>query len=155
MALTLSVFDRLLDDSPESGQDSEPARSSLYTQVREALKRDLESILNTRRRFISTPLHLQYLDNSVLNYGLTDFTHENVSSLDFQRDFRKHVLDVITRLEPRLSNVEVKMLEGKDQFDRSLRFRIQGQMLLGENEREEIVFNSYLDALERNVVIEK
>ncbi len=155
MALTLSVFDRLLDDSPESGQDSEPVRSSLYMQVRDALKRDLESILNTRRRFLSTPPHLQYLENSVLNYGLTDFTHENVGSLDFQREFRKHVLDVIARLEPRLSNVEVRVMEGKDQFDRSLRFRIQGQMLLGDNEREEIVFNSYLDALERNVVIEK
>lgn len=70
-------------------------------------------------------------------------------------EFRDHVLDVLARLEPRLSGVDVRILEAHDQFDRSLRFRIQGMMILGEDEREEIVFNSYMDALERNVVIEK
>ncbi len=155
MALFLSVFDRLIDDAPEVAQEIEQSRSSLYNQVRDALKRDLEAILNSRRRFLSPPGHLQYLNNSLMNYGLTDFTNESVKSPEFQQHFHDHVVDVLTRLEPRLSNVELKMLDAKDQFDRSLRFRIQGTMILGEGEREEMVFNSYLDALERSVVIEK
>jgi type VI secretion system protein ImpF len=155
MALSLSVFDRLIDDSPEQIMESEIARTSLYFQVREALKRDLEAILNSRRRFLSTPDHLGYLDKSVLNYGLTDFTNDSVHTSEFRLMFRDHVMNVIARLEPRLSNVDVKIIDNKDPFDRSLRFRIQGVMLLGEGEQEEIIFNSFLDAIERSVVIEK
>jgi type VI secretion system protein ImpF len=155
MALMLSFFDRLIDDSPESGQDAEPTRSSLYAQVREALKRDLEVVLNSRRRFLSPPPHLTFLPESLLTFGMSDFTNENVRSADFQREFRLHVVDLIKRLEPRLTSVDVRMLETKDEFDRALRFRIQGALMLGEGEREEIIFNSYMDALERNVVVEK
>jgi type VI secretion system protein ImpF len=155
MALMLSFFDRLIDDSPDNGQDAEPTRSSLYAQVREALKRDLEVVLNARRRFLSPPPHLTHLSESLFTFGMSDFTNENVRSADFQREFRLHVLDLIKRLEPRLTSVDVRMLEGKDEFDRALRFRIQGALLLGEGEREEIIFNSYMDALERNVVVEK
>lgn len=155
MVLALSIFDRLIDDSPEQQLESETVRSSLYFQVRESLKRDLESILNSRRRFLSTPEHLNYLDKSILNYGLTDFTNDSVHTVEFRMTFRAHVLNVISRLEPRLSNVDIKIIDNKDPFDRSLRFRIQGVMLLGEGEQEEIVFNSFLDAIERSVVIEK
>jgi type VI secretion system protein ImpF len=155
MALSLSVFDRLLDDSPDLGQDMEPSRSSLYVQVRDALKRDLEVVLNSRRRFLSPPAYLQYLADSLMTYGMSDFSLENVKSMEFKNEFRLHILDIIKRLEPRLSSVDVRMLDGKDEFDRTLRFRITGSLVLGEGEREEIVFNSYLDALERNVVIEK
>jgi type VI secretion system protein ImpF len=155
VALALSIFDRLLDDSPEQNVEAEPNRSSLYFQVRESLKRDLEAVLNSRRRFLSPPEHMRYLDQSMLNYGLTDFTNDSVHNSDFHMMFRDHVLNVIFRLEPRLTNVDLKILENNDPFDRSLRFRIQGMMLLGENEQEEIIFNSYLDAIERSVVIEK
>jgi type VI secretion system protein ImpF len=155
MALMLSIFDRLIDDAPETGQDAELSRASLYSQVRDAMKRDLEVVLNARRRFLSPPAHLTYLQDSLLNFGMSDFTNENVRSADFQREFRLHVIDLIKRLEPRLVSVDVRIIEGKDEFDRALRFRIQGALMLGEGEREEIIFNSYMDALERNVVVEK
>jgi type VI secretion system protein ImpF len=59
---------------------------------------------------------------------------------------------VVRRLEPRITNFEVQLLDNTEPLDRTLRFRIVGQVLLGD-ERQEMHFDSHVDPVKAGVVI--
>jgi len=141
-----SVLDRLLEDPEE-----DPSQGLSLVALRDGLRRDLEAILNTRRRFISWPESLEQLDHSLVNFGLSDFTNSTLKSDDFQKSFIREVQEIIHHFEPRIFNFEVSVIENKDEFDRTLRFRISGMVTLGA-ERQQISFDSHVDPV-RCVVV--
>ena len=57
----LSVLDRLLDDAPEMERDRPLSATDALTVLRRAVRRDLEALLNARRRFASVPRRTQNL----------------------------------------------------------------------------------------------
>ena len=130
-----SLLDRLIDDSVDGG-----AEAPSFTRLREGLRRDLEDVLNTRRRFLRPPKALAELDRSLLSYGISDFTNEELNSFTFRQDFADEVREVLHRLEPRIT------------LDRRLRFRITGMAHLGD-EREELAFDSFVDPIEGAIVV--
>lgn len=142
-----SLLDRLIDDSVDGGADA-PS----FTRLKEGLRRDLEDVLNTRRRFLRPPKALSELGHSLLSYGISDFTNEELNSFTFRQDFTDEVREVLRRLEPRISVHDVQLLDNADALDRRLRFRITGTAHLGE-EREELAFDSYVDPIEGAIVV--
>ena len=60
--------------------------------------------------------------------------------------------EVLRRLEPRITNFEVVLLENAEPLDRTLRFRIVGQVTLGD-ERQELHFDSHIDPVKAGIVI--
>lgn len=142
-----SLLDRLI-----GGSEGARGGSLSWSDLREGLRRDLESLLNTRRRFISTPPELEHLDDSLLNYGLTDMTNQGASSPEFREDFVAHVEEVLQRLEPRITAFEVILLENPDPLDRILRFRIVGLVALGD-EKQELQFDSHIDPVKAGIVV--
>ena len=143
-----SLVDRLVDHHSDRAGDDLPSLSRL----REGLRRDLEAMLNTRKRFLTWSSDLDQLDRSLVNYGLNDLTNESVTSYDFREDFIAHVDQVLRRLEPRITNFEVVLLENAEPLDRTLRFRIVGQVTLGD-ERQELHFDSHIDPVKAGIVI--
>lgn len=143
-----SLLDRLIDDEADRKSDGTPGLAKL----RDGLRRDLEDLLNTRRRFLRPPGALDQLDRSLLTYGLSDFTNEQLTSLSFRQDFSDEVEQVLRRLEPRISVQEVQFLENADPLDRRLRFRIVGAVQLS-GERQSLSFDSYVDPIEGAIVV--
>ena len=143
-----SLLDRLIDDEGDRRSDGAPS----FAQLRDGLRRDLEDLLNTRRRFLRPPRELAELDRSLLNYGLSDFTNESLSSVSFRQDFSEEVEQLLRRLEPRISVHEVQFLDNADPLDRRLRFRIVGSVQLG-GERQSLSFDSYVDPVEGAIVV--
>lgn len=141
----------LLDRLTERGEARRGDAPSLHA-LRDGLRRDLEALLNTRRRMYSWGEELEELDRSLLNYGLSDFTNESLGSADFREEFVAHVEGVVRRLEPRISAFDVHLLPNGDPLDRTLRFRITGYVTLGA-ERQELAFDSHVDPVSGGVVM--
>ena len=121
-------------------------------QLRESLRRDLETLLNSRRHVLSWPEELTELDRSLVNYGLDDLVHESLGADKFRERFAADVERLVRRLEPRISAFEVTVLPNQDEFDRTLRLRMAGLVTLGR-ERHELTFDSHLDPVRSYLVM--
>jgi type VI secretion system protein ImpF len=123
--LVSSVVDRLLEqgDSPVAlpGADGD----DLGRLMRE-VGRDLEALLNTRRRCLACPPELHYVTTSMVEYGIPDFTGLNLSLPSQREQTREAIERAIRDFEPRLTNVVVTVMGNVDRADRRLRLRITG-----------------------------
>jgi type VI secretion system protein ImpF len=150
--LVPSVLDRLLDFEPDSTREAVPSPNQLLRDLKQSVRRDLENLLNTRVRLLTWPPHLQELKQSLLNYGLPDFTSVNLSSSKDRDDFCRVIQDIIIQLEPRLLKVSVSPLSASEPLDRTFRFRIDA-MLRIDPAPEPIVFDSNIEAATGGVEI--
>ena len=93
-------------------------------ELKQSVRRDLESMLNTRRRLMPLPSDLPELGLSVINYGLPDFNSAHVRAAQETPSFLATVAEAIRRFEPRLTKVRVELINKPGATDRVLRFRI-------------------------------
>jgi type VI secretion system protein ImpF len=136
-----SLLDRLIDLEPRISTEPEASRSRSLVQIKEAVKRDLEWLLNSKRP-AGVLTGLPHLDDSVWSYGLPDLSASSlVGAVDRER-LRLAIEAAIRRFEPRLQGVEVTPLEARAS-DRSIRFRIEA-MLRVHPAPEPVMFDSTL-----------
>jgi type VI secretion system protein ImpF len=147
-----SVLDRLLDYEPEMSREAVPTANQLLRDLKQSVRRDLENLLNTRARLLSWPAHLRELQQSLINYGLPDFTGVNLGSSKDRDDFCRVIQAIINQLEPRLIKVSVVPLTTSEPLDRTFRFRIDA-MLRTEPAPEPIVFDSNVEPATGDVKI--
>ncbi|HTD56850.1 MAG TPA: type VI secretion system baseplate subunit TssE [Silvibacterium sp.] len=136
--VTQSVLDRLM-----SFEEWPSTRSQSLRYFKDALKRDLEWLLNTRQPPIPELAEFPLARASVINYGLPDITSLGLSSASDHGRLRKAIEICLRNFEPRLMDVRVT-LEGADTADRRLRFHIEGSMKL-DPAPEEIAFDTVLE----------
>lgn len=142
--LVPSVFDRLLDDEPTNPNETAASRRQILRELKQSVSRDLENLLNTRQRWGQWPESLAELDDSLVNYGIPDFTGVNMSIPSERERLRATIQRVIERFEPRFQSVKVKLLDNAESFDRTLRFRIDG-LLNVDPAPEPVIFDSQLE----------
>jgi type VI secretion system protein ImpF len=147
-----SVLDRLIDTDPESARDPPKSRGQHLAEMRRAVRRDLEALLNTRRRCVSWPSDLTELDKSLFSYGLRDFASQSLGT-DAEREAFCHDVEEVIRLnEPRFVSVAVKLLKNQDAVDRTMRFRIEA-LMYADPAPEAIVLDSFVDPAAREIKI--
>jgi type VI secretion system protein ImpF len=149
--IVASVLDRLLDSNPDLAADPPKGRGQYLREMRDSVRRDIENLLNTRQRCRGWPDGLHELDQSLVNYGIPDFTGTDLSADQHREEFRATVETVLRSYEPRFASVSVTMLPG-DRLDRTLRFRIEA-LLHADPVPEPIVFDSYVDPASRSFAI--
>lgn len=134
------VLDRLIErrgDGPGATARGE------VREARDAVRLDLENLLNTRWRFIGGADDQTELRVSLVNYGIPDFTGAPFADSTNQRQFCRVLEDAIRAYEPRLRMAKVALRnDGGD--DRILRFRIEAVLVIGDVS-ERTVFESVLD----------
>ena len=70
-----SILDRLLDDEPEVTREPLHQHFQGVRQLKRAVTRDLEALLNTRQEQLTAlPVACSEVQRSLLTYGLPDFT---------------------------------------------------------------------------------
>lgn len=136
-----SILDRLLDDHPEENAEAPRSRNQVLRELKYSVRRDLEDLLNTKTRAVPWPAHLAELKQSLVNYGIPDFTSANMASPKEREEFCRVLQVVIRQNDPRLKGVRVSLLENDEPLDRTLRFRINA-MLQADPAPEPIVFDS-------------
>ncbi|VTS00184.1 Type VI secretion system lysozyme-related protein OS=Teredinibacter turnerae (strain ATCC 39867 / T7901) GN=TERTU_1652 PE=4 SV=1: GPW_gp25 [Gemmata massiliana] len=142
--LVPSVLDRLLDDEPGVSTEPPRNRSQLLRELKLSVRRDIESLLNARRRNVTLPPGLSELANSLLTYGVPDFSGAGPATEDQRNAFCRLLETVLIQGEPRLLRVGVALAGDVDSADRTLRFRIDA-LLRADPAPEPVVFDSTLE----------
>ncbi|MDE1150601.1 MAG: type VI secretion system baseplate subunit TssE [Azospirillaceae bacterium] len=146
-----SVLDRLLQ--PVEGPSArQPGWNAAVTQLKQSIRRDLEAMLNTRRRPGKLGRDVAELLRSPLRYGIPDFTALNMAAKERQAAFGQALETAIRDFEPRLSGVAVTLLNSDSGLDRTLRFRVEAVIRV-EPSPEPIVFESVLDPVSQTFSI--
>ncbi|MBZ5584433.1 MAG: type VI secretion system baseplate subunit TssE [Acidobacteriia bacterium] len=118
-----SLLDHLTDLEPDRRAEAPPSPWELRREMKAALCRDLTDLLNVRRA--DEPVDPVYKESaeSILSFGVADFTSYNLKNGIEQERVRRSIEQAIRRFEPRLSGVTVS-LEPPDPLQPVLRFQI-------------------------------
>jgi type VI secretion system protein ImpF len=116
------------------------------------VRRDLEALLNARRRWRSWPPALRQLETSPLGYGIPDFTAGSFNDKARREQLRAEIEDIIRRFEPRLASVRVTLLNGKDEMEATLRLRIEA-LMHAEPAPDPVAFDTLVDATTADVIL--
>jgi type VI secretion system protein ImpF len=127
--VTLSVLDRLLDYEPDLSSEPPASRAKSLRLFKQAVRRDLESLLNTRQLADGVPENLKEVSNSVLVYGLPDFSSASGENPDDVNRMRRAIVAAISAFEPRLRDVTVSV-ETSNGGNRALHFRIDANLIV-------------------------
>jgi type VI secretion system protein ImpF len=122
--------------------------------IREAVGRDLEALLNTRWRCSMWPPSLEELERSLVNYGIPDFTGASFSNADDRVELAWIIQRAIERFEPRLKAVSVKLQENDDPANRTMHFSISAKLLM-QPSPVEVQFESFLEPATSKFEIQK
>jgi type VI secretion system protein ImpF len=125
----LSVLDRLIDTEPANRQEVPLTRAQSVRELKAALRRDLEWLLNSRR-CVQQPdapegVNLE-LTESVYDFGVPDFTNLSLDSDYDRQHLTRMIEDAVATFEPRLQGVRV--LQQSTEKHRALRFFIEGML---------------------------
>jgi type VI secretion system protein ImpF len=124
--IRLPLLDRLLDADPDSPRDAPLSQSLAVELLRTAVRRDLEALLNARRRRMPLPPGLAELTMSPVGYGVPDPTAGSFTEEERRAALSREIQATITRFEPRLTAVKVQLHRNEgESIDRVLRLRIE------------------------------
>lgn len=149
LRVRLPLLDRLLDAEPEQVRDPPIGAAAALDALRAGVRRDLESLLNARRRRWLLPEHLPELRTSPVAYGIPDATAGSFALDKAREGLAEEVAAVIRRFEPRLMNVAVTLRPGSD-LDRTLRLRVSA-VLRTDPVPEPISFDTVVEAVSHEV----
>jgi type VI secretion system protein ImpF len=142
--VTLSVLDRLIDEDPRNSREAAPTRVQSVRRLKDAVRRDLEWLLNTRRVAVPPDEGLELVNQSVYVFGLPDFTAYSLASQADQTRLVRHLQRAVAVFEPRLAQVRIVAVESATSSSRTLRFRVEG-LLLMDPAPEHVSFDTVLE----------
>jgi type VI secretion system protein ImpF len=141
--VTLSVLDRLIDKDPKNSLEIPLTRAQSLRELKLALKRDLEWLLNTRRTIEPAPESARETVRSVYQYGFADISSKSVLSTRDHSDLIREMESAIAIFEPRLKRARVRMEQVEGGL-RSLKFVIEG-LLCMDPAPEPVRFDTVLE----------
>jgi type VI secretion system protein ImpF len=144
-----SMLDRLIDDEPHVSREAPKDDVKTLREIKDAVRRDLENLLNTRARCLSWPPSLEELPASLVNYGLPDFTNTYARAVEDPDTLAKAIEFAIEQFEPRLRNVRVELLPSDVATERALRFRIDATLYVDPVE-DKVFYSSSLEPVTGN-----
>ena len=139
-----SLYDRLIDNDPSSREESPQSRSQILFELKQSVRRDLQNLLNTRWRCVNWPPDYEQLELSLINYGIPDFSGVNMGGPDAQKRLFEIVERAIGFFEPRFLRFSLIASTNKLDFDRTLRFKIDG-LLKAEPSPEPVTYDTTMD----------
>jgi len=142
--LVPSIFDRLINEEPGNTNETPKSHTQNMREIREAVMRDLENLLNTRWRCVTWPPKASDLSTSLVNYGIPDFSSADLSTDMDRETLRESIEFAIRTFESRFVRVEVDIPKKALKEDRMLHFIIRAE-LHATPAPEPIVFDSKLE----------
>ena len=141
--VTLSVLDRLIDNEPKNRAEVPLTRAQSLRELKLALKRDLEWLLNTRKTIEPSPDSARETNRSVYHYGFSDISSKSVLSARDQSDLVREMESAIAIFESRLRRARVRMEQTTGSY-RTLKFVIEG-LLCMDPTPEPVRFDTVLE----------
>ncbi|MBY5419843.1 type VI secretion system baseplate subunit TssE [Rhizobium johnstonii] len=151
--LARSILDRLIDEAPDRTVDPPMSFVDQVRDVREAIRRDLEALLNTRRCPATPPAALSELRDALVSYGVDGVVSANLMTDQAKLKLAQAIERRIALFETRLSDVRVTILKSRTMTERALRMRIQATFRLHEG-MPPISFESTIDPSTQRFLVE-
>jgi type VI secretion system protein ImpF len=148
----LPLLDRLVDNEPGEPADRPLSSAAAMKALRASVCSDLAELLNTRRRWRSWDPGLTELDHSLAGFGLPDFAAGAFNDPRRREELRQLVETCVRRFEPRIANLNVRLLEPTDPLSPTLRLRVEA-LLRADPAPEPITFDTLVDLSTKNVTI--
>jgi type VI secretion system protein ImpF len=126
--ITISALDRLIDLEPDNSMENPLSRSQSVRLLKNAVRRDLEWLLNSRRIADPPDEGLKELNRSTYVYGLPDLSALTMASTADKNRLVRQILSAINLFEPRLMNVRLVMVETPDASKKDVRLRIEAML---------------------------
>lgn len=145
---------RLLDDEPEKTSEKISRRFIDINKLHRDIRANLEMLLNTRFCGLIWPGYLVELEESVLNYGVEDFTQTYFSNKSRQTQLCHSIKQIVQHFEPRLRSVSVGLLDNDLELERMLKVRIEGMIHI-KPKPVPAVFESCLDVTRQEFEFER
>jgi len=142
LGLMPSVLDRLIDLEPRISTEPANNQYSTLDDLKVAVRRDLEWLLNTRKMVADIPPEFEELKRSVVTYGVPDISGVHIEHTVESANLRSALENAIKIYEPRFLDV-VCTLEPLNSTDRQLRFKIEAKLDL-DPVPEAMVFDTVL-----------
>ena len=146
-----SLLDRLIDDDPAAEVDLPVRPQQQLRLLRLSIRRDVEALLNTRRRCLSTPPDRRRAVDSLLEYGLPDLNATRIGTDEEREILLEEIERTIKKYEPRFKAVRVAGTSRSSQ-DRNLRFDIRGTVYADPT--EELEFPALVEAVARMIEVQ-
>jgi type VI secretion system protein ImpF len=146
------LLDRLIDDAPDQARDPPTSTADSMVTLRNSVRRDLEALLNARRRWRSWPAHLTELDISPLGYGIPDFASGAFNDPHRREELRVEIENTIRHFEPRFLSVRVHLIDNRERLETTLRLRIEA-VLHAEPAPEQVTFDTLVDPTTDDIVV--
>jgi type VI secretion system protein ImpF len=148
--ITQSLVDRLIDDDPQASFDAHESEDDAVARYKVALRRDLESLLNTKRPWLPVVDRYPGMDRTVVGYGIPDLSTEDMSVPAVRERVRRVIAQVIREHEPRLSEIDIEMDEGPT--SRGMRLRIAAVLNITQSE-ETVVYEASVRPGDRTIEV--
>jgi type VI secretion system protein ImpF len=142
--ITPSILDRLVDYEPRNQNEAPKSRLQNLRELKQSVRRDIECLLNARIPDYGIDENAEEIRNSILFYGLPDFTGVGAKDPEEQSRMTSAIEKAIETFEPRFIGLKV-YLEPIDIFDKQVRFRIEANLNI-EPMPEPVVFDTVLQS---------
>lgn len=152
--IQLSVLDRLLDDSPGSEREAPKRHAETLREMRAAVRRDIENLLNSRWSLFAPPGQYGELEKSLANFGVPDFTASYLRAVEDPAILCRIIERALFLFEPRLRNVRVEPIRNEsDRVQRIFRFRIEAILRVDPIENR-VTFDTSLEPTSGKLILE-
>jgi type VI secretion system protein ImpF len=147
----LSLVDRLMDLDPDTRREVRTDPWEEMRQFKAALCRDLAALLNTRRAEEDFPPRFEEATNSLLSFGVADFTSYDLKNGMEQERLRRSIERAVRQFEPRLASVRVSV-EEPDPLKPVLQFQIEAVLRMDAS-GEPVIFDVRLQRESRRIAV--
>ncbi len=144
-----SVFDRLLDYEPDLEQDHPISVSQHIRMLKENLRRDMEVLLNTQPPLYLMKSDLDEIQNSLVQYGTPSFHSMILATKQQQSSLKKKIKSLISTFEPRLKNIDIDIVDNRNQATRLLKLKIKAAIEI-DGSKQVVEFDTILDSTLRH-----
>lgn len=139
-----SLLDRLTDTEPRSPADPRITYAESLREFKLGVQRDLEWLLNTRRTPTPAAAEFEQVQQSLYHFGVPDITSMSRDSAESRQRLLSQVEEALALFEPRLSNVQISLVEmDGEAHRRELRFLVEATLRLDPTP-EQVVFDTVL-----------
>src|SRR5512137_3042676 len=104
MNIQTSILDRLIDREPGVSRESSQHQLDDIRAAKQSVVKDLENLLNTRRKIFPVPEEFWEVNNSLFVYGLPDFSSLNPKNPQVKQMLRRDIEQTVAMFERRLKN---------------------------------------------------
>lgn len=152
-----SLLDRLTDNDPTNPKESREQRVMSLQQIRDAVQRDLASLMNAGCLTMTEDLdEYPQVEHSVLNFGIPDLsgmTVHGVEAATLERLLHQAISDFEPRIMPNSLRVRV-VTDPEEMHRRAMVFEIEGK-LWSQPLPLRLFWNTEVDLETGNVIVKE